>query len=120
MARTPRRRETSNRHDLVRIDPRRSTPEQLSEAVHGLLDQSQLPRDERLHALASALVVEALEPYWTDDRTPDEAHRALRRTDPELAEVIEALAPMLLGHIEMHEEARSVISSVEALLGLNR
>lgn len=118
MAQAPRR--SASKRDLLRADLRRSSPEELSEAIQSILDHSRLHDDERLHALASALVVDALRPYWTPGRSPQEAHDALCRTDPELAAVIEALAPMLLGHIEVHEEARNVIASVEALLGLER
>ncbi|MCA9846727.1 MAG: hypothetical protein H6674_02750 [Dehalococcoidia bacterium] len=113
----PRRRATPTKRDLLRADLRRSTPEELSHALQMLLDQSRLSRDERLHALASALVVEALAPYWVGDRTPNQAHDALCADDEELARVIEALAPMLLGHIEVREEARDAVATIEAMLG---
>ncbi len=114
----PRRRATPTKRDLLRADLRHSTPEELSHALRSVLDQSCLSHDERLHALASALVVEALAPYWVGGRTPNEAHDALCEADPELARVIEALAPMLLGHIEVREEARDAVAAIEALLGL--
>ena len=115
-----RRRPTSTKRDLLRADLRGSTPEELAHAVHTLLDQSRLARDERLHALASALVLEALAPYWSGGRTPNEAHDALCEADAELALVVEALAPMLLGHIEVNEEARDAIATIESMLGLPR
>jgi len=67
--------------------------------------------------LGGALVMEALRPYWGADRSPHDAHEALRRDDPELARVIEAIAPMLLGRVEAQEEGRAAIEAVEALLG---
>lgn len=120
MERPSRRRPTSTKRDLLRADLRRSTPEELAHAVHTLLDQSGLARDERLHALASAFVIEALAPYWTGGRTADQAHDALCETDTELADVIEALAPMLLGRIEVNEQARDAIATIESMLGIPR
>lgn len=125
MAQQPRDRRTvpangSSKRDLLRADLRRSTPQELAHALHALLDQSRLAREERLHALASAFVIEALAPYWVDGRTPEEAHEALLSTDTELASVIEALAPMLLGRIEVHEDAREAIATIEAMLGIAR
>ncbi|MGE3960779.1 MAG: hypothetical protein AB7F65_03765 [Dehalococcoidia bacterium] len=116
----PRRRSTPTKRDLLRADLRRSTPEELASALQSLLDQSQLGREERLHALASAIVVEALAPYWVGDRTPSEAHDALCEADTELARVIEALAPMLLNRIEVREETRDAIATIEAMLGIPR
>lgn len=116
----PRRRAVPTKRDLLRADLQRSTPEELALAVQSLLDQSRLRRDERLHALASAFVVEALAPYWTGGRTPNEAHHALCATDAELAQVVEALAPMLLGRLEVREEAEDVIAAIESMLGLPR
>lgn len=116
----PSRRATPSKRDLLRADLRRSTPEELSQALRTLLEQSRTPRDERLHAIASAFVIEALAPYWVGGRTPGEAHDALCQADPELARVVEALAPMLLGRIEVHEEARDLIATVESILGLRR
>jgi hypothetical protein len=117
MAQVPRRRPATKR-DLLRLDLRHSTPEQLADTVQALLDQSSASAEERVHLLASAFVVEALRPYWTGDRTPQQAHDALCREDPELAAAIEALAPMLLGRAEVREVAHAAIASVEALLGL--
>lgn len=123
----PRRRSVSStgttgsgatKRDLLRADLRRSTPQELAQALQTLLDQSRLRQDERLHALASAFVVEALAPYWVGGRTAEEAHDALCRTDAELASVIEALAPMLLGRIEVREDAREAIATIEAMLGI--
>ena len=64
-------------------------------------------------------MVEALRPYWTGERTPQQAHEALLATDPELAAVIESIAPMLLGRTEVRERAGEAIASIEAWLGLD-
>lgn len=116
----PRRRVLTTKRDLLRADLRRSTPEQLTQALQSLLQQSHLERDERLQSIASAFVLEALAPYWTGGRTPNEAHDALCEADPDLARVIEALAPMLLGTIEVREEAQEAIATIEAFLGLHQ
>ena len=108
----------SSRRELLRIDLRRSTPEELAQAVQALLEHANAAADERVDLLARALVVEALRPYWTGDRTPQQAHDALCATDPELAAVVEAIAPMLLGRTEVRERATAAIASIEALLGL--
>lgn len=117
MAQAPRRRPVTKR-DLLSADLRHSTPEQLAETVQALLDQSSATAEERVHLLASAFVVEALRPFWTHDRTPQQAHDALCREDPDLAAAIEALAPMLLNRAELREAAQDAIASVEAILGL--
>ncbi len=118
MSQAPRRRPVSTRRDLLRIDLRASSPEQLAEAVQALLDHANAAADDRVELLARALVVESLRPYWTGQRTPQQAHEALCAADPELAAVIEAIAPMLLGRSEVRARADEVIASIESLLGL--
>lgn len=107
-----------SRRELLRINVSRSTPEELAQAVQALLEHANAPTEERVDLLARALVVEALRPYWTGERTPQQAHQALCATDPELAAVIESIAPMLLGRTEVRERAGAAIASIEALLGL--
>ncbi|TAK79219.1 MAG: hypothetical protein EPO16_02320 [Dehalococcoidia bacterium] len=81
-----------------------------------LLAESGLTPDERVEVLGGALVVEALRPYWTGALSAEEAHDALRAADPELADAIEGLAPMLLGHAEVRAEAAAAIEAIGALL----
>ncbi len=90
----------------------------LTTSMGALLEQSGVESDQRLHALAGALVVEALRPYWDSATTPAQAHDALQAADPELAEVLTALAPMLLGRIQASEDAQGAIQAVESLLGI--
>jgi hypothetical protein len=106
----------TSRRDLLRLDFRRD-PEQLSEAIQGLLDRSDLSSEERVQVLGGALVLEALRPYWGDGRTPADAHALLRRDDPELADAIESIAPMLLGRAQAQEDAQAALDAVNALLG---
>lgn len=106
----------TSRRDLLRLDFRRD-PEQLSEAIQGLLDHSGLAPEARVQMLGGALVLEALRPYWGDGRTPADAHALLRRDDPELADAIESIAPMLLGRAQAQEDARAALDAVNALLG---
>ncbi len=98
------------------MDLRRGDPERIAEALRRLLGESGLTAEERVQVLGGALVVEALRPYWTGERTAEAAHFALRAADPELADAIEALAPMLLGRAEVREEAGAAIEAIEALL----
>ena len=102
--------------ELLRLDFRRD-PEQLSEAIQSLLDRSAMSSEERVQVLGGALVLEALRPYWGDGRTPADAHALLRRDDPELADAIEAIAPMLLGRAQAQEDAQAALDAVTALLG---
>ena len=98
------------------MDLRRDDAERIADAVRRLLDESGLPSEERVQVLGGALVVEALRPYWAGSRTAEQAHQALRAADPELADAIEALAPMLLGRAEVRMEAGAAIKAIEALL----
>lgn len=109
---------TTSRRDLLRINLSRSTPEELARAVQALLEHANPSAEERVDLLARALVVEALRPYWTGERTPQQAHDALLTTDPELAAVIESIAPMLMGRTEVRERTGEAIASIEAWLGL--
>lgn len=97
-----------------------SDDRRLITSIGTLMEQSGVAGDQRVHALASALVVEALRPYWDSAATPAQAHDALQAADPELAEVLAALAPMLLGRIQAHEDAQVAIQAVESLLGIQR
>ena len=106
---------STSRRDLLRLDFRRD-PERIAEALQALLDGSALSAEARVQVLGGALVLQALRPYWGDGRSPADAHAALRRDDPELADAIEAIAPMLLGRAQAHEEALEALSAVEALL----
>lgn len=98
--------------------PDRLPEEHLAWAIGALTERSGLRNDERVHALARALVVEVLRPYWAEDRTATEASDALRVTDPELAELLVALAPMLLARMEAHDDVRAAVATAEALLGI--
>lgn len=106
----------STKRATLRMDLRRGDPDRIAEALRRLLDDSGMTSEERVQVLGGALVVEALRPYWTGDRTAEAAHFALRAADPELADAIEALAPMLLGRAEVREEAGAAIAAIEALL----
>ncbi|RJQ09481.1 MAG: hypothetical protein C4558_06255 [Dehalococcoidia bacterium] len=106
----------SAKRAILRMDLRHGDPERIAEAVRWLLGESGLSSEERVQVLGGVLVVEALRPYWTGDRTAEQAHLALRTADPELADAIEALAPMLLGHAEVREEAGAAIEAIEAML----
>lgn len=90
----------------------------VADAMATLLDGTSLSNEERVQLLGNALVMEALRPHWVDGRSPGEAHRLLRSSDPELADAVEALAPMLLGRAEARDEAQLAVAEVEDLLTL--
>jgi hypothetical protein len=87
------------------------------EAVSTLLDETALSQEDRIQLLGNALVMEALRPFWIDGRSPGEAHRLLRGTDTELADAVEALAPMLLSRAEARDTAERAVTEVETLFG---
>lgn len=90
--------------------------DQLSALVCGILDAAGIPADRRVEVLGGALVTEAVRPHWGATRSPEAAHEALRSSDPELAEAVEALSVVLLGRTETRETARAAISAFEDLL----
>lgn len=114
--RSPRRPANAPARRPIRLDLRRGDPERAADVVQRLLAESGLTPDERVEVLGGALVVEALRPYWTGALSAEEAHDALRAADPELADAIEGLAPMLLGHAEVRAEAAAAIEAIGALL----
>lgn len=90
--------------------------EQVARAIRALLHRSPGTIDDKVELLAGAMVVEAFQPHWHPDRTPAEAYAALRATDPELADAVDAIAPMLLARLESREVSASAIAAVEELL----
>ena len=90
--------------------------EQVSRALRVLLNRTPASMDDKIELLAGAMVVEAFQPHWQPDRSPAEAYEALRRSDPELADAIDAIAPMLLARLEAREVSASAIAAVEELL----
>ncbi len=91
------------------------TADQVRDLVALLLDVAGLDYDQRVEVLGGALVSEAVRPFWEAGHSAAEAHDLLCRRDPELAEVVEALSPVLLGRAEAKDEARAAIGMVEAL-----
>jgi hypothetical protein len=87
--------------------------DQLASRLSRVLATSQLAWDDRVHAAAVVFVTEALSPFWHRGYTPAEAHEQLRAREPELADAIEALAPMLLGRLAAADEAAELIEFVE-------
>lgn len=90
--------------------------DQLSALVCGILDAAGIPAERRVEVLGGALVTEAVRPHWGAAPSPEAAHEALRASDPELAEAVEALSVLLLGRAESRETARAIISAFEDLL----
>jgi hypothetical protein len=100
------------------MDLANADPSMVSEAMTTLLDETSLGNEDRVQLLGNALVMEALRPFWIDGRSPGEAHRMLRSADPELADAVEALAPMLLGRAEARDAAQRAVAEVEEILGV--
>jgi len=109
--------ERSPRRRLLAMDLATADLATVGEAMATLLDETSLISEERIQLLGNALVMEALRPFWIDGRSPGEAHRMLRGTDPELADAVESLAPMLLSRAEARDVAERAIAEAEALFG---
>jgi hypothetical protein len=100
----------SLRGKTIRIELGDASPERLRDLIAQLLDVAGLPHDDRVDVLGGALVSEAVRPHWLATDSPEDAHARLRQQSPELADAIEAIAPLLYG--------RAAVAAVEGLLGL--
>jgi hypothetical protein len=109
--------ERSPRRRLLAIDFATADLATVGEAISTLLEETTLSNEDRVQLLGNALVMEALRPFWVDGRSPGEAHRMLRGADPELADAVESLAPMLLSRAEARDVAERAVAEAEALLG---
>jgi hypothetical protein len=112
----PHSGERSPRRRLLTMDLSKADPATVADAMATLLDSTSLSHEDRVQLLGNALVMEALRPHWVDGRRPGEAHRLLRTSDPELADAVESLAPMLLGRAEARDDAQHAIAEAEELL----
>ena len=112
----PHSGERSRRRRLLAMDLSQADLATVADAMSTLLDGTSLNNEERVQLLGNALVMEALRPHWVDGRSPGEAHRLLRTSDPELADAVEALAPMLLSRAEARDDARRAIAEAQDLL----
>ena len=112
------RSEQARLNALARMLPNAAdaSPDQLSHLVCALLDAAGISKDRRLDVLGGAFVTEAFRPHWDTPADPPAAHKALRESDPELAEAVEALAVALLGRAESREMGLAALSEVERLL----
>ena len=100
---------------IAAMQARTWTADQVRDLLGRLLDAAGLDYDQRVEVLGGALVSEAVRPFWEAGHTAAESHDLLCRRDPELAEVVEALSPALLGRAEAKDEAKAAIGMVEAL-----
>lgn len=111
--------QTARAELLVRI-ARSCSAIEVRALITELLDAAGLDRDERVELLGGAFVTEAVRPYWNSGCSADEAHDALQVDDPELGEVVESIAPMLLGRAVARDESRRIIAEIEDSLGSRR
>lgn len=88
----------------------------IANALSSALERSPLRWEERVQLAAGLFVAEALSPYWCAGRTPAEAHEVLRASDPEVADAVEAIAPMLLSRVMTQAEARDAVHAAECLM----
>src|SRR5262245_6423450 len=89
------------------------TRQTLTDRLSASLANSRLPADERVLVAAHLFVTEALFSFWERCETPLEAHELLRSHEPEIADAIEALAPMLLRRLAAAEEAAELVALIE-------
>ena len=88
----------------------------IAHALSSALGRSRLRWEDRVQLAGGLFVAEALSPYWCAGRTPAEAHELLREGEPEVADAVEAIAPMLLSRVMTQAEARDAVHAVERLL----
>ena len=100
---------------VLRFEVNAGSADDVLGALAELFRASGLSHEERVHLLGGAFVTEALRPYWVDGVTPIEAHERLRINDPELAAMIEAIAPILLGRNEVRADGEAAVAWVESL-----
>ena len=86
------------------------------DAIATLLARAGVPEDERAELLGGAFVLEAVRKHWNNGTAAAEAHQRLRQEDPELADAVEAVSPMLLGRAKARAEAADAIKALEAAL----
>ena len=83
--------------------------------LSSVLERSGLRWEERVQLAGGLFVAEALNPHWCAGRTPAEAHELLRAGDPDTADAVEALAPLLLSRVRTQAEARDAVSAAEQI-----
>ncbi len=110
------RERRSSRRDALSFDAQLETSEELAEIIGALLTRSPLSAEQRIQLLGGLFVTEALRNDWVDGHGPAEAHGRLRGSDPELAEAIEQLTPMLLGRAEALQDGAETVAAVQELL----
>lgn len=103
-------------HALLGMKTGTSTPESIRALFAQVLETAGLDHDQRVEVLGGALVAEAVRPYWEAGHGAEDAHQQMRRNDSELADVIEALSPVLLARAEAKGVARELLREVESLL----
>lgn len=91
-------------------------PSEVGDFIAAILDAAGLDRDARVEVLGGALVTEAVRPYWEAGCSADEAHEQLQVDDPELAEVVEAISPALLGRAEARIDGAAAVDVFQSLL----
>ena len=84
--------------------------------LSSVLERSTLSWEERVQLAGGLFVAEALNPHWCAGRTPAEAHELLRAGDPDVADAVEALAPLLLSRVMTQAEARDAVSAAEQIM----
>ncbi len=84
--------------------------------LSSVLERSALSWEERVQLAGGLFVAEALNPHWCAGRTPAEAHELLRASDPDVADAVEALAPLLLSRVMTQAEARDAVSAAEQIM----
>lgn len=98
-----------------RLHARELTVDGLRDLLCELLDAARLTPEQKIQVLGGAFVIEAVRPFTTAGDA-GQAHRRMRSNDPELADAVEALAPMIYGRARSASEAASAIAAVEELL----
>ena len=105
---------------LQTMQPGNCSAESVRALISTLLDAAGLDYDQRVDVLGGALIAEAVRPYWEAGHSAEAAHELLRAQDEELADMVEAVSPVLLARAEAQVQAQDALAEVSALLGAPR
>ena len=81
------------------------TATQIAEIIDEMLDASGMDADERVEFLGGLFVTEAVRPFTRPGVSAIAAHERMRHFDPELADAVESISPMLLGRATARHDA---------------
>lgn len=106
-----------DRFQPVVVDMSGSEIERGVQEVLRLVAALGIESEQLVRVLGSAMVAAAVAPFWVEGESAGDAHSRLTAQDPELAAVVDAIAPMLYSRELGARTAAQALAEVESLLG---